>query len=118
MIPFSKLRKILQQPDETEVANQSPLAIDQTDGREPVVIDTPDPVLVASNQSEHGSTPVASLGDTQQMDNETISEQLSSLRHTIEAGAFESREEKEPVISAAFGNHPPTIEMERPKFPE
>lgn len=57
-------------------------------------------------------------GDTQELDGDDVAEQMDGLKRTLEAKAFESKEDAVTKDSSPFGNAPPTVEMERPDFPD
>lgn len=82
---------------------------------------TPPPVQIRprSSTAHKDSRPTSAIsvkppGDTQELDDEAVHEQLDGLKRTIDANAFEQKKEASSQPPQPFGNEPPTIEMEVP----
>jgi hypothetical protein len=113
MVTFNRLREYLHKSSAKHHHGKSP---DTTAEIAPVPIEAePVAISAAGERIEPDFPPVTPTGDTQQMDNQVIAEQLEGLRKTLEADAFEERKPDESNI-LPFGNHPPTVEMDRPEL--
>ncbi len=117
MISFNKIRDLIKKETvEDEAVRKTPRDEDTTPAPVPV---TP----IQESKPPASSRPrtafaVKPPGDTQELDDEIIAEQLDGLKRTLEANAFEKKDVPVTKEQSPFGKSPPTIEMERPDFKE
>ncbi len=117
MISLTKIKDLIKK----DPTNNDPASADDSVEEDSI----PAPVQVKPRAStEQSIEPPTSAfavkppGDTQELDDSAVAEQLDGLKRTLEAKAFEPKEETEPKEHSPFGNTPPTVEMERPDFPD
>ncbi len=119
MISFNKIRGLIKKDPAGNEATDEPQSADDL---------TPPPVPVAPIQETKKPAPANSRpqsafaikppGDTQELEDDIIAEQLDGLKRTLESNAFDKKEAPVSKEQSPFGKAPPTIEMERPKFKE
>ena len=113
MLSFNKIKDLLKK--EVEEA-EAPTPVDNDDIPPPVQVAPPTPKAAPARKQEEPTSAFAMKppGDTQELADDEIAEQMDGLRRTLEADAFERTEATAPKEQVPFGNNPPTIEMERP----
>ncbi len=113
MISFNKLKDLLKKEvDKTG----TPTSTGSDEMPPPVQVPPPISKATPPRKPEEPTSAFAVKppGDTQELADDEIAEQMDGLRRTLEADAFERTEKTAPKEQVPFGNNPPTIEMERP----
>jgi len=113
MISFNKIKDLLKKEVEE---TGTPASTGSGEMPPPVQVAPPIPKAAPACKQEEPTSAFAVKppGDTQELADEEIAEQMDGLRRTLEANAFERTEATTPKEQVPFGNTPPTIEMERP----
>ena len=113
MISFNKIKDLLKKEGEEQEASTS---ADRDETPPPVRVAPPPPKAPSAHEQKEPTSAFATKppGDTQELADDEIAEQMDGLRRTLEADAFERTEATAPKEQVPFGNNPPTIEMERP----